>query len=262
MNIREPTYVICLERKNKERCDKHFPKIKNLFLKARRMEAVDASTLDLDDDNLSIYTKYHLQTGTDTDVLHLSMKGAVGCAMSHINVWKTIAASGEGSFVIEDDVNIEGMEKNISEAYKRLPDDVDFVSFMYLNWGSTKKGDHVQYNEYWRTITSRYFSGMQMYYLTPAGAQKLLKYAFPILTHIDVYVAYMASVKSNDFRGIFLERNIYPLWPHEFHDNLKSTLGHTLTVKKMLPDSNIFYYLFIVSYLSLVTFCIVKILKR
>ena len=80
---------------------------------------------------------------------------------------------------------------------------------------------------------------------------------------MDVYVAYMASVKNNNFHGIFLEHNIYPLWPNEIYDNyINSTLGHSLTVKKILPDSNIFYYLFIVSYLSLVTFCIVKILKR
>ena len=227
------------------------------------MKAVDALTLDFDDVDLSIYTKYHLQTGTETDVLHLNTKGGVGCNMSHINAWEVIAASGKGSFVIEDDVNIEGMEKKILEAYKRLPDDVDFASFMYLNWGSTQKSDHVRYNEYWRTITSRYFSGLQMYYLTPAGAQKLLKYVFPIVTHMDVYVAYMASVKNNNFHGIFLEHNIYPLWPNEIYDNyINSTLGHSLTVKKILPDSNIFYYLFIVSYLSLVTFCIVKILKR
>jgi len=227
------------------------------------MEAVDAATLDLDnDDQLSIYAKYHLQTKSDTDALHLSMKGTVGCAMSHINAWKRIAALDQGAFVVEDDVNIEGLEEPILAAYQRLPDDVDFASLMYLNWGSTKKSDHIWYDCCWRTISSRYFSGMQMYYLTPAGAQKLLDSAFPITTHIDTYVAYMAATKTNDFHGIFLEHNIYPFWPHEFYDNVNSTLGHEFSMKKNLPDGNAFYYLFIVSYLVLVIVCLVRMLKK
>ena len=44
--VPDPAYVICLERKTKERCDKNFPGIKALFPQAKRLAAVDASALD------------------------------------------------------------------------------------------------------------------------------------------------------------------------------------------------------------------------
>jgi GR25 family glycosyltransferase involved in LPS biosynthesis len=243
--IRNPAYVICLERKNKERCDIHFPFIKNLFVNAKRMDAVDASTLDVQSDKrVSLFAKYHLQTTLDTDVLHLSMKGAVGCAMSHINVWKKIADSGEPGFVIEDDINIDGQETDLATAFARLPDDdsIDFASFMYLNWGNTKIRDHANYNDDWYQISSRYFSGTQMYYLTPNGAKLLLENVYPIATHIDVYIAYVAATKSYNFKAIFLKQNLYP-FHLEWKDNLQSTLGHDITIKKILPDGNLFYYI-------------------
>ena len=172
-----------------------------------------------------------MQTGLDTDALHLNSTGAVGCALSHINAWKEIAASGKASFVMEDDVNIEGVEGAIVEARARLPSDVDFAAFMYLSYGSTKKGEHARLDDHWRLITSRYFSGLQMYYLTPKGARTLLASAFPIVTHIDVYVAYVAATGADGFRGAFLDNNIYHWWD-EFKDNLKSTLGHRFVVKR------------------------------
>ena len=259
--IRNPTFVICLERKNKERCDVNFPIVKQLFPQAERMDAVDANNIDIDNSQISTFSKYHLQTTLDTDILHLSMKGAVGCALSHINAWKKIASLDEPGFVIEDDVDIKGLEPEIMAAYQKIPTDIDFASLMYLNWGSTKKHHHSRYNEHWLNISSRYFSGTQLYYLTPDGAKKLLQHVFPITTHIDIFIAYFSATKSNDFNGIFLNNNIYP-FHLELQDNMNSTLGHGLQVKKMLPDENSFYYVFVASYLILIIVCIVIFIHR
>lgn len=260
--IRTPTFVICLERKNKERCDVNFPFVKQLFVNAQRMNAVDANTIDLQTPDVSVFAKYHIEKSLDTDIIHLSVKGAVGCAMSHINAWKKIMESGEAGIVIEDDINIDGQENDIFNAFAQLPEDdtVDYASFMYLNWGSTKITDHSSYNDRWNQISSRYFSGTQMYYVTPNGAKKLLDNVYPILTHIDTYIAYLAATTSYDFKGIFLKNNLYP-FHLEWKDNLQSTLGHELRIKKILPDGNAFYYIIMFSLLFFLLTSIVLVIK-
>lgn len=262
--IRNPTYVICLERKSKERCDINFPFVKKLFVNAERMDAVDASTVDISSNkNISPFAKYHLQTALDTDVLHLSVKGAVGCAMSHINAWTKIVESEEPGFIIEDDINIDGKQADIAAAFGKLPDDdsIDFASFMYLNWGNTKLRDHDTYNDDWYQISSRYFSGTQLYYLTPRGAKILLEHVYPISAHIDVYIAYVAATNSYNFKAIFLKRNLYP-FHLEWKDNLQSTLGHAITIKKILPDSNFWYHIGLSLFVFFLISSVVLILRR
>ena len=88
-----PAYVICLEKKRESRCDRNFDSIQQIFPKAVWTAAVDAATVGDDDSRISAYTRYHIQTKVDTDYLHLSSKGAVGCALSHIGLWQSVPYS-------------------------------------------------------------------------------------------------------------------------------------------------------------------------
>ena len=57
-----PAYVICLDRKRKERCDINVPKIKEMFPKTTWVNAVDGSKIDyLNDDRISVFAKYNVK---------------------------------------------------------------------------------------------------------------------------------------------------------------------------------------------------------
>jgi len=240
-NIEEiPAYVICLEKKRKDRCDKNFSSIQQLFPKAERTQAVDGSTITLDDKRISIYTKHHIQTGIDTDMLHLGSIGAVGCSMSHINLWEKIVQTKKPSIVVEDDMYISEKKRALlSEAFQRIPDGTDYASLLYLPWPLSQLKSS-SYDDHFKKIDSRdTLTGTQMYYITPRGATILLQYALPIVTHVDAYIAYVASTLDH-FSAVYYKKQIYTLDAF-MKDNIGSTIRHSPQIKKMLPDGNAFY---------------------
>ena len=91
-------YVICLERKKEKRCNRNFDSIKRIFPKVEWTSAVDASLIDDNDDRISVYAKYHIRTKVDADISHLASKGAVGCSLSHIGLWKRVVTSNTPAF--------------------------------------------------------------------------------------------------------------------------------------------------------------------
>ena len=78
-----------------------------------------------------------------------------------------------------------------------------------------------------------------MYYITPRGASILLEQALPVVSQIDVYIGYVANTR-DEFKAVFYEKEYftqYQFWS-EYH---ASTIGHTIEIKKFLPENNFFY---------------------
>jgi len=210
--------------------------IHKVFPLAERTAAVDAQGIVVaSDPRLSCFAKYNVQRGQDTDLMHINSAGAVGCALSHIGLWDRCVALGHPIVVVEDDVHICNTKaKQIRNAVAHLPTDVDFASIMYSpvlsNTGSC--------GAKWCPIEHG-FAGMQMYYVTPHGARILLREALPVVTHVDAYVGFVSAAHPS-FRAVRWAEHIYT-FSDMLRDHLKSTLGHTVQIRKVLPHGNVFY---------------------
>ena len=166
-------YVICLEKKKEKRCNRNFGSIKRIFPKAEWTNAVDASLIDDNDNRISVYAKYHIGTKVDADIIHLASKGAIGCSLSHIGLWKRIVESNKPAVVVEDDMHFpEEKAKKIRKAYTAIPPQANYASIVHLPWPVSKF--HISNSTTYDSISSRdMIAGTQMYYLTPVGAKIL-----------------------------------------------------------------------------------------
>lgn len=231
-----PAFVICLESKAAARCDVNMESIRKVFPLVERTAAVDAKNIDAaTDSRISCFAKYNIQRGQDTDLMHINSAGAVGCALSHIGLWNRCASLGQPMVVVEDDMFIcKTKAAQIQNAMAHLPKDVDFASIMYspvlsntrlcgAKWCPVKHG----------------FAGMQMYYVTPRGARILLREALPVVTHVDAYIGFVSATHPS-FRAVRWAERIYTL-TDMLQDHAKSTLGHTVQIRKLLPHGNAFY---------------------
>lgn len=146
--------------------------------------------------------------------------GAIGCYMSHYNLWKIcVKKKYPYIIIVEDDVCIPKATnedlKSINNILK--PNNSLFISTMILN--KNKK------------VTSFVFTH---FYISSIGACKeLIKYAFPIEQQLDGYMSYVATRKKIRLNGFnFAYQNI--LRP--------STVQNNIVVKYLLP-SDIWYYI-------------------
>ena len=235
-----PTYVICLEKKREERCDANFASIQRVFPKAEWTSAVVGSTIRPDEDpRVSVHARHHVKHKTDLDASHLTTTGALGCYLSHVNLWKRIAESGRPGVVVEDDMLLsDWMAERLRAIVPKIPERADFVGLIHIPWPFSQ-AKQTKYNEDFYRIDTRYFAGTQMYYLTPRGALALLHHAFPIVSQVDVLISYVASTEPA-FVGLFPKEDLYMLIPF-LRDNMSSTLSHRPSIKKLLPDTNWFY---------------------
>lgn len=154
-----------------------------------RISAVDGRKINLKDIDLTWYTKFLLRK-PNYRCAHeqLNTRGAIGCYLSHMKCWETLVKNGyDNAFIFEDDLNIL---KNFLYEFNQLmiPSDCDLLSFGYID-GTNK----VKVNDQFLKCDT--FMGTQGYFITSKGAEKLLKYAFPMETQIDAYISLMNYFK-------------------------------------------------------------------
>ena len=242
-----PAFVICLESKAKARCDVNMESIRKVFPLAERTAAVDANDIGAaTDPRISCFAKYNIQRGLDTDLMHINSAGAVGCALSHIGLWNRCASLGQPIVVVEDDMFIcDTKAAQIRNAMAHLPTDVDFASIMYSPVLSNTGLCGAQ----WCPIKHG-FAGMLMYYVTPRGARILLQEALPVVTHVDAYIGFVSATHPS-FRAVRWAERIYTL-TDMLQDHSKSTLGHTVQIRKLLPHGNAFYVMGVLIVIALI----------
>ena len=234
-----PAYVICLDRKRKERCDINVPKIKKMFPKTTWVNAVDGSKLKyLNDDRISVFAKYNVKNNYKIDHSFMNHQNQLACALSHIKTWEKIKNSGVPGIVFEDDIILDNTLKDkVTNIITKIPKNIDFASILYLGNDSTQK-----YNDLWFKIINKSFFGLQIYFLTPNGASMLLRNALPIEVHIDKYIGFVASINPK-FKAICYKNKYIPSLTESF---MQSTLDHALSFKSELPDDNSFYWIVLV----------------
>lgn len=211
LNIRNiKSYVINLD-KNIEKYDN----IKNNFLKydiyPSRFKAIYAKELDKKYINKITYpsVQYTIENGRNTDS-GIGSIGAIGCSLSHIELWKMLVESNEDMFfILEDDAypNFEYLVDDINNYINKVNSLKSDWDIIYIGWHKIygySNNDKVIYTNPNETIyeikSFVYFT--HAYIINKKGALKLLEKVFPIVDQIDSYISFMCMYRNvNAYRG-------------------------------------------------------------
>lgn len=122
-------------------------------------------------------------------------RGAVGCALSHIGIWKYVVAHPQvrAVLVLEDDV---AFDSRVSDAPRRIAKLIEYAggveTFDMIRLdGNESPRQHRMCAKMEKSHTPFLHRCMGMYYsfgsyiITKRGARALLKHCLPIETHID-----------------------------------------------------------------------------
>lgn len=119
----------------------------------------------------------------------LCSKGVIGCALSHLDVWRACALGGHGGLVLEDDVLLlPGFVEKARAALHNVPPDFDILLLGYNLAEDTPTGSLVA--TYPRAINSHIikpslFYGTYCYVVSPRGAKKLAR-MWQVIVQVDI----------------------------------------------------------------------------
>jgi len=140
---------------------------------------------------VSTWGLFHLYNKLNRrDHAQLSSWGAIGCAMSHLSIWKKIVDENmDMALIFEDDVSFKsGFKEKLQTVLKNIPQDADAVMLdVFVNF------QPLQYDDTYTQILGQFW-GLHGYIMTQKGAKKLLEYAFPMEIQLDSYMGFSASL--------------------------------------------------------------------
>jgi len=180
-------------------------------LNIKRFSAVDGLTLEISKNSLiSNQTKYNILNNTRRSHGEINTPGAIGCSLSHFNVWKKfLETKAPYCLVLEDDAMIpKGFAEIIANASKALKElkrfDVWLLSYRLY------EPQTIPLTQTWKSPI--YFWGTSSYIISRRGVEALSEGFFPIECHLDKYMS------------------------------LKNGLGHaTVVIHKDIKMRNIYY---------------------
>lgn len=227
-NVFDQIYLINLDRRP-DRLERFMNSLDNSDMKnmkVLRMNAVDGSEIDITRVPLSETAKGELKqietTGFRSKHYQLT-RGAIGCYLSHVKVWKDIVEKGhKNGLIFEDDVTLpENMYERMMNSMKGVPDDWDVLLFGF----HCKECENMKnYRKVDRFIL------LHCYAISYSGIVKMLKTnsLFPITQQIDSYM----SELSPDILKIYTVKN--PI----IHQNGSRTDIQMPIIKKKNVDVN------------------------
>jgi glycosyl transferase family 25 len=200
-----PAFCITLERRaDRWRRFQDQPGISD-ELPVKRFLGVDGKTLDINtDDRVTTLTKRNIQTHTRRSHEELDSIGGVGCALSHIAVWQwMVDHNQELCLIFEDDAVVPaGFKENANRVIQqstvlRNPTQWDIWLLGGIWDDRTRIPNEPAESGVIRVGSFVLFHG---YVLTLHAAKQLLKSAYPIHCHIDMWTSIFAYL--NDMRLI------------------------------------------------------------
>jgi len=124
-------------------------------------------------------------TGVPYDPRLSGSPGIVGCAWSHYRVACEILKSGKPAFVIEDDALLTADKDEIEDAVKELPENFDIAFLHASSWEQYKPSASGHTESFYHV--KQLSHGTQFYYLSVAGATKVVREMLPITDHVDMW---------------------------------------------------------------------------
>lgn len=163
-NIKIKYYCINLERRQ-DRKDSMLRQFSEQKIDVEFVKAVDGKLIEPSDDLKELFR--------DNDFHY--RRGVIGCAMSHINLWKRIVASDsyEPVCIFEDDsVLVPNYSYEIKNVLKKLPKDTDVL---FLSYHTDHTEDHTKKTEKIKEFNeNNYIGGTYNYIITKQGAKKFI----------------------------------------------------------------------------------------
>ena len=188
---RFPTYVISLEQA-KDKFEKVERDFSAIGVPVQRFPGVYAKELPKEylESVVHPYALYTIQNGRRIDP-EISTLGAVGCYLSHVELWKQLLDSGEEVMhVLEDDATVLATVKQINKFIRSVPSDWDVIYLGFEKMHLDRKRDISLPNGVHK-INSWTFQ-THSYLIHRRGAEKLLRKVFPITHQVDSYMSFMA----------------------------------------------------------------------
>ncbi len=155
--------------------------------RCRRVEAVDGLTLRADPELERLFR------GNDFG----SRRGIVGCALSHIARWRSLAADEDGvRLILEDDVElVDGFERRFAAVCERLSADHPGFDLALLGHLTSDAGGRGGARVLRPMSGENYIGGLYAYVLSSRGARRLLEIAERdgVQNGIDTFVVLKAG---------------------------------------------------------------------
>jgi glycosyl transferase family 25 len=133
-------------------------------------------------------------------------KGAIGCYLSHYNLWnEMIKRNYDNVLIIEDDAETNNNYQEIISFVNTIPSDYDIalLSWFTLWFDKLENKKNIRViNEYWRQYKSINIFGTAAYMLNKNGAKKLIKNALPINYQVDAYINIITIIDETFVRYI------------------------------------------------------------
>lgn len=237
-----PTYVICLDKTRKARCDPTYTAWKQVMSNTQRLKAVTPKDFDL----AKVAHPYARSCIRLRERKTLELIGnivEVACAMSHIKAWQTILASQKPGIVLEDDMAMsQSSIKYMVHQIPHIPKNTD-IHLLHFNGVNLKfkkiHSSSSSSSSKYKFVDVHQFTGLLAYYITPQACAKLLEFAFPIVFQVDTYVS-RANLKVTTL----LQNRMS--WFKFMKDGLSTTLGSTHISSHMLVMAIVIFVLAVV----------------
>jgi GR25 family glycosyltransferase involved in LPS biosynthesis len=120
------------------------------------------------------------QRDVPADLSHINQ---VACALSHYALWRRCIELDRPIIVAEDDSLPANMARRLQDLASAPPD----ADLVLLQCMATEFHSHSVPNNVCRKVDK--FWGASCYYLTPTGAAKMIRFAIPVVMHVDAYMA-------------------------------------------------------------------------
>lgn len=169
-----------------------------------RFPGVDGKTLNIETDKrVSTLCRYNIKNSTRRSHDMLDSIGGVGCALSHIALWTKLVESTDNVFLIlEDDILATEEQwdaarmlfiQNPRLAHSTTWDIWSVGTIDCYEKMGVRPADKKVVEDKW--LRCEQFVGLNAYFISRTGAQKLLSEVYPIQQHIDWYITYYAQTK-------------------------------------------------------------------
>lgn len=169
------------------------PGVQRLGNQIKRWSALDGKHIDWKNDtNVSLICKRNILTKTRRAHEELESVGGIGCAYSHISIWKWLVESDhEAVLIFEDDLVLPyDFPEKVQFAFDNS-NTIRSRDFDILTFGSScticQPNDILLGERFIKGVTA--FFGFHCYIITKKGAMRLIEKCYPICEHIDLWVS-------------------------------------------------------------------------